>query len=554
MKKKFFQTLFLFLLIFTLPFSTNTTRIQVQAAEEQTGIENPTYTLNTIDGTSVSTKANPNQTTMLVFGKTTCSRTTTTLRNIATSNWIGNSDIRVVFIECNLAPKDEMISYAQKIESDKIAYCYDSSSDVIMRVMYQYGTLYQNTKISLSTPFIVLIDQNNRIQKFMEGTQTAEQLKSEIDKIAGTGSPTDPPAPTPPTDTTGYENKEYIFTSIDGKNISTKATPNQTTVLIFGRTTCGNTKATLQSIAGSDWIGNSDIRVIFAEYNFASQADTSAFAQQFGCDKITYCYDQDNYAGGIYSAMFKYLALFQEDTHMTAPLTILINKNDRVQKCFQGTLTAEELITEIKKINSPGTSDPEPTTPDPEPTTPAPVKVGNVSNLKASSGTDNVKLSWKKVSKAEGYIVYQYKSSKWKKLATVKASKTSYSIKKLKSGSNYRFAVKAYRTQNKKQVLSKSYASLYTATKPATVKFNITAGRGKATLKWNKVTGASGYTICYKTSQKASWKKLKNVKTTSFTKSKLKSRKTYYFTVKAYKTYKGKTYTSSFQTKKVTIK
>ena len=452
MKKKFFQTLFLFLLIFTLPFSTNMTRIQVQAAEEQTGIENPTYTLNTIDGTSVSTKANPNQTTMLVFGKTTCSRTTTTLRNIATSTWIGNSDIRVVFIECNLASQDEMISYAQKIESDKIAYCYDSSSDVIMRVMYQYGTLYQNTKISLSTPFIVLIDQNNRIQKFMEGTQTAEQLKSEIDKIAGTGSSTDPTDPTPPTDTTGFENKEYIFTSIDGKNVSTKATPNQTTVLIFGRTTCGNTKATLQSIAGSDWIGNSDIRVIFAEYDFASQADTSAFAQQFGCDKITYCYDQDNYAGGIYSAMFKYLALFQEDTHMTAPLTILINKNDRVQKCFQGTLTAEELITEIKKINSPGTSDPDPTTPDPGPTTPDPVKVGNVSNLKASSGTDNVKLSWKKVSKAEGYIVYQYKSSKWKKLATVKASKTSYSIKKLKSGSNYRFAVKAYRTQNKYSV------------------------------------------------------------------------------------------------------
>ena len=294
--------------------------------------------------------------------------------------------------------------------------------------------------------------------------------------------------------------------------------------------------------------------MIFAEYDFASQADTSAFAQQFGCDKITYCYDQDNYAGGIYSAMFKYLALFQEDTHMTAPLTILINKNDRVQKCFQGTLTAEELITEIKKINSPGTSDPDPTTPDPGPTTPDPVKVGNVSNLKASSGTDNVKLSWKKVSKAEGYIVYQYKSSKWKKIATVKASKNSYSIKKLKSGSNYRFAVKAYRTQDKKQVLSKSYASLYTATKPAAVKLKVTAGRGKATLKWNKVTGASGYTVYYKTSQKASWKKLKNVKTTSFTKSKLKSRKTYYFTVKAYKIYKGKTYTSSFQTKKVTIK
>lgn len=553
MKKKIFQTLFLFFMILTLPFSTNMTGMQVQAAEEQTGIENPTYTLNTIDGTSVSTKANPNQTTMLVFGKTTCSRTTTTLRNIAASDWIGNSNIRVIFAECNFAPQNEMIAYAQRIESDKITYCYDSSSTSINDAMYKYTTTTVNTN-RVTTPFIVLIDQNNRIQTTLQGTQTAEVLKSEIDKIAGTGSPTDPTVPTPPTDTTGFENKEYIFTSIDGKNVSTKATPNQTTVLIFGRTTCGNTKATLQSIAGSDWIGNSDIRVIFAEYDFASQADTSAFAQQFGCDKITYCYDQDNYAGGIYSAMFKYLALFQEDTHMTAPLTILINKNDRVQKCFQGTLTAEELITEIKKINSPGTSDPDPTTPDPGPTTPDPVKVGNVSNLKASSGTDNVKLSWKKVSKAEGYIVYQYKSSKWKKIATVKASKNSYSIKKLKSGSNYRFAVKAYRTQDKKQVLSKSYASLYTATKPAAVKLKVTAGRGKATLKWNKVTGASGYTVYYKTSQKASWKKLKNVKTTSFTKSKLKSRKTYYFTVKAYKIYKGKTYTSSFQTKKVTIK
>ncbi len=554
MKKKFFQTLFLFFMILTLPFSTNMTGMQVQAAEEQTGIENPTYTLNTIDGTSVSTKANPNQTTMLVFGKTTCSKTTTTLRNIAASNWIGNSDIRVVFIECNLAPQDEMISYAQKIESDKISYCYDDSSDIIMRVMYQYGTLYQNTKISLTTPFIVLIDQNNRIQKFLEGSQTAEVLKSEIDKITGTGNPTDPTEPTPPTDTTGYENKEYIFTSIDGKNVSTKATPNQTTVLLFGRTTCGNTKATLKNIAGSDWIGNSDIRVIFAEYNFASQADTSAFAQQFGCDKITYCYDQNNYAGGIYSAMFKYLALFQEDTHITAPLTILINKNDRVQKCFQGTLTADALITEIKKINSSETTNPGPTTPEPEPSTPTPIKVGNVSNLKASSGTDNVKLSWKKVSKAEGYIVYQYKSSKWKKIGTTKASKASYTVKKLQSGSNYRFAVKAYRTQNKKQVLSKSYTSLYTATKPAAVNLKVTPGRGKATLKWKKVTGATGYTVCYKTSQKASWKKLKNVKTTSFTKKNLNSRKTYFFTVKAYKTYKGKTYTSSFQTKKVTIK
>ena len=74
------------------------------------------------------------------------------------------------------------------------------------------------------------------------------------------------------------------------------------------------------------------------------------------------------------------------------------------------------------------------------------------------------------------------------------------------------------------------------------------------TLKWKKVKGATGYTVCYKTKAKGSWKKLKTTKGASFTKKKLKSGKTYYFTVKAYKTYKKKTYTSSFSGKKVVIK
>jgi hypothetical protein len=72
--------------------------------------------------------------------------------------------------------------------------------------------------------------------------------------------------------------------------------------------------------------------------------------------------------------------------------------------------------------------------------------------------------------------------------------------------------------------------------------------------KWSKVKGATGYTVYYKTKSKGSWKKLKNVKGTSYTKTKLKSKATYFFTVKAYKKYKGVTYTGSFSSKKVKIK
>ena len=93
-----------------------------------------------------------------------------------------------------------------------------------------------------------------------------------------------------------------------------------------------------------------------------------------------------------------------------------------------------------------------------------------------------------------------------------------------------------------------------TATAPKSVNFKVKAGKKKATIRWNKVKGADGYTVLYKTKAKGSWKKLKNIKKTSYTKTKLKSGKTYYFTVKAYKKYKGQTYTGSFKTKKVKIK
>ncbi len=131
----------------------------------------------------------------------------------------------------------------------------------------------------------------------------------------------------------------------------------------------------------------------------------------------------------------------------------------------------------------------------------------------------------------------------------------AYTLKGLTAGTNYRFAVKAYiQSKDGRQISSKSYASVYTATAPNAVNFKVTPGKKKATLKWSKVKGATGYTVYYKTNKQKSWKKLKNLKATRYTKTKLKSGMTYTFTVKAFKTYKGKTYTSSFRSKKVKIR
>ncbi|MDE6148817.1 MAG: fibronectin type III domain-containing protein [Ruminococcus sp.] len=179
-------------------------------------------------------------------------------------------------------------------------------------------------------------------------------------------------------------------------------------------------------------------------------------------------------------------------------------------------------------------------------------KLSKVSGIKSSCSDSSVKLSWNKVSGAQGYIVYQYVNQKWTRLD--KITGTSYNVKNLASGKTYWFAVKAYKNVGGKEVASVSYDTYKTTTKPAKVDFTLTSGTGKATLKWNKVSGATGYIVYYKTSAKGSWQKLKTTTGTSYSKTGLSKGKTYYFTVKAYKDYNEVTYNGAYTEKSVKIK
>ena len=186
----------------------------------------------------------------------------------------------------------------------------------------------------------------------------------------------------------------------------------------------------------------------------------------------------------------------------------------------------------------------------------AKLTLSNITKTNFTSSANAVKMSWNKVSGATGYRVYKYNIStkKWQTVANTK--NTSYTFNKLKSGTTYKFTVRAYRTEGGKTYLSPKYSTFTTSTNPATVNFKLSAGSKKATVKWSKVTGATGYKVYYKTSKNGSWKCLKtaNNKTTSYTKTGLTKGKTYYFTVKAYRTVGGKTYNGSYVAKSVKVK
>lgn len=540
-QKHMLHLLAIFMLLL-VPLLSLAPKAAAQAADSQrSGVGNPAYTFTSTNGSSISTTANPNETTVIIFGHTKCGYTRSTLSSISSCEWVKRSDIRVIFAEINGHTQEEVLSYEQGYQCPEMTFCYDTTIVGINNAMYKYAELFGiNLRDGVDLPMIVLIDKDNKVQNLLTGKKTADELLAEINKFTGgSGETTAPPFGSD----IGFANFAYGLKTIDNTVVSTKAAPSKTTVLLFGNVFCGITNATLQEIYDSSWAGRQDIRIIFADVMGNSLNDTKTFAQNFAGKGISFCHDE---ASLNFKYALSYLALYGHNGG-TFPYIVLIDKNDKIRSLTLGYQSADDIYKEIEKI-----MDAEPDIPE------MPATISNVTGLKASSSTaKSVKLTWKKIPEAKGYIIYQYDSSKkkWITKATITKNTASYTVKGLTSGTNYQFAVKAYsQSQDGQQVTSGSYASVYTATAPSAVNFKVTPGKKKATLKWSKVKGATGYTVYYKTNKQKSWKKLKSTKATRYTKTRLKSGTTYTFTVKAFKTYKGKTYTSSFRSKKVTIR
>ena len=178
---------------------------------------------------------------------------------------------------------------------------------------------------------------------------------------------------------------------------------------------------------------------------------------------------------------------------------------------------------------------------------------GVTSKIATATNSSAVKIAWKAVPGATGYRVYQY-DAKTKKYVTLKTTTaTSYTVTKLKSGTSYKFAVKAYSTVNGKVFWASGYKTITATTNPGTPTLKVTAGSKKAALSWNKQTGATGYVVYMATSNNGKYSKIATLKGNSsvtYTKTGLTKGKIYYFKVAAYTVANGKTLYSSFSSVK----
>ena len=174
--------------------------------------------------------------------------------------------------------------------------------------------------------------------------------------------------------------------------------------------------------------------------------------------------------------------------------------------------------------------------------------------LEATQTTDTITLKWSKVIGATGYRVYVY-NSKTGKYKTVKTTAgTVCTVKELKSGTTYKYAVKPYTEASDGTIIwAEESVKLTTATKPATLKVKATAGSKKVTLKWNEVRGATGYQV-YMKAPGGSFKKIKVTTAESYTVKSLKKGATYSFRVRAYSKVDGKYIYGGYKTYSVKVK
>ena len=162
--------------------------------------------------------------------------------------------------------------------------------------------------------------------------------------------------------------------------------------------------------------------------------------------------------------------------------------------------------------------------------------------VKIENASTGIKVNWSTAANATGYTVYrsQYdtktkKWSKWASRGTAKADKKSWTDKKVKSGIQYKYTVRAVNGKIKSSY--KASNSVIFLTQPTVKIANASAG---IKVSWSKVTGATGYTVYRAEYKNGSWSKWINCGTAKSSKSswvdkKVTSGVKYKYTVRAVK-------------------
>lgn len=164
------------------------------------------------------------------------------------------------------------------------------------------------------------------------------------------------------------------------------------------------------------------------------------------------------------------------------------------------------------------------------------VLIGKPQNIKLTNISKNeIGLSWDKVEKAKGYIIYRCESSdgKYKELKKLDGNVTSFVDKDVKEGQRYYYKLKTL-AKDEKYDSDITDVMYITAKLPApTVKKAQNDENGFGKLSWNKVGGAEKYVIYRSRAKEGVYVAISDVRGTDFTDFSANLQGEYYYKVVA---------------------
>ncbi len=176
------------------------------------------------------------------------------------------------------------------------------------------------------------------------------------------------------------------------------------------------------------------------------------------------------------------------------------------------------------------------------------------------TGFGKVQVQWSAFSlmKVEGYRVYRRTAdanSKWKRLADVAGTSTSYIDTTAQSGQKYYYTVRARQSFEGIEYLSQydKKGISGTATPKAPVIYSQLTGSDSAKLTWSAVDGADFYRVYIKDVSSGKWQKIAQVTGRSYNLKSLVCGKKYSYTIRAFKKVKGKETASAYNSQGIGI-
>lgn len=159
-----------------------------------------------------------------------------------------------------------------------------------------------------------------------------------------------------------------------------------------------------------------------------------------------------------------------------------------------------------------------------------------VSGVKVANVASGIKVSWKKSSEVDGYVVYRRGvEGNYEKVATIKKNSTlTWTDEKVTGAAKYTYDVRGYKKSVtvKKNAYSVANVDGYSIIRAKVATANKTNG---VYLKWTEIPNVTGYKVYRKAKGEKSWTVIATVdsSTIKYTDKKPKNGKNYYYTVKS---------------------